>query len=103
MCGITGYIDFSKSTSPQVLTDMRDCLKHRGPDDSGEEFMDSPGCTAGFGFRRLSIIDLSPLGHQPMTNEITGDVAMLNGEIYNYAEIRKELELLGHKFQSRRD
>ena len=103
MCGITGFIDFTKNTSQETLLAMRESLVHRGPDDSGEAIMDIPGATVGFGFRRLSIIDLSPLGHQPMTNEATGDVVMLNGEIYNYRELRKDLEALGHSFRSNSD
>src|SRR5258706_15268799 len=98
MCGITGFIDFKKSTSEQTLLSMRDSLLHRGPDDNGYVMLDTAPATVGFGFRRLSIIDLSPLGHQPMTNEETGDVIMLNGEIYNYKELRKELEAQGHRF-----
>lgn len=82
---------------------MRESLIHRGPDDSGEATIDTQSATVAFGFRRLSIIDLSPLGHQPMTNDATGDVVMLNGEIYNYKELRKDLEALGHKFKSNSD
>ncbi|MEO8086282.1 MAG: asparagine synthase (glutamine-hydrolyzing) [Bacteroidota bacterium] len=103
MCGITGFIDFKKNTSPETLVSMRDSLVHRGPDDSGEYIADTQSATVGFGFRRLSIIDLSPLGHQPMTNDVTGDVTMLNGEIYNYKELRKDLEALGHTFKSNSD
>ena len=82
---------------------MRESLVHRGPDDSGEAFIDTQNAAVGFGFRRLSIIDLSPLGHQPMTNDVNGDVIMLNGEIYNYRELRKDLEALGHTFKSNSD
>jgi asparagine synthase (glutamine-hydrolysing) len=103
MCGITGFIDFNKNTSKDNLLAMRECLRHRGPDDDGLEISETNHSSVGFGFRRLSIIDLSPLGHQPMTNEVTGDVIMLNGEIYNYRELRKDLEALGHKFKSNSD
>ena len=103
MCGITGFIDFQKNTSRETLISMRDTLLHRGPDDTGEAIAETSAASVGFGFRRLSIIDLSPLGHQPMTNEETGDVVMLNGEIYNYRELRKDLEALGHKFKSNSD
>jgi len=103
MCGITGFIDFSKQSTPESLLAMRETLHHRGPDDQGEAFLDTAKAYVGFGFRRLSIIDLSPLGHQPMTNDETGDVVMLNGEIYNYKEIRQELESLGHSFKSNSD
>jgi len=103
MCGITGFIDFKKNTSENTLIAMRESLHHRGPDDHGLEISDTNNAVVGFGFRRLSIIDLSPLGHQPMTNDVTGDVIMLNGEIYNYRELRKDLESLGHKFKSNSD
>jgi asparagine synthase (glutamine-hydrolysing) len=103
MCGITGFIDFSKQSSRETLVAMRETLIHRGPDDQGEAILDTPAARVGLGFRRLSIIDLSPLGHQPMTNDANGDVVMLNGEIYNYKEIRKELEALGHSFKSNSD
>ena len=82
---------------------MRETLMHRGPDDSGLELFNTFSANIGFGFRRLSIIDLSPLGHQPMTNEVNGDVIMLNGEIYNYRELRNDLEKLGHKFRTNSD
>jgi asparagine synthase (glutamine-hydrolysing) len=103
MCGITGLIDFQKNTSKDTLLAMRECIMHRGPDDIGEHISETPDALVAFGFRRLSIIDLSPLGHQPMTNEATGDVVMLNGEIYNYRELRKDLESLGHRFKSNSD
>ncbi len=103
MCGITGFIDFNKNTPTETLVAMRDSLIHRGPDDKGEAFVETQQAAVGFGFRRLSIIDLSPLGHQPMTNEDTGDVIMLNGEIYNYKELRKDLEGLGYRFKSNSD
>ena len=103
MCGITGFIDFQKNTSQETLTAMRESLIHRGPDDSGLEISETKEAVVGFGFRRLSIIDLTPLGKQPLTNEITGDVVMLNGEIYNYRELRKDLEALGHSFKSNSD
>src|SRR5690348_6240219 len=103
MCGITGFIDFTGKTSTETLVAMRDAVMHRGPDDIGEHVHKQSSAAVGFGFRRLSIIDLSPLGHQPMTNEATGDVVMLNGEIYNYKELRSDLEKLGHHFKSNSD
>src|SRR5678815_2980191 len=66
MCGITGFIDFSKHSSRETLVAMRETLRHRGPDDKGEELIDTGAALVGLGFRRLSIIDLSPKGHQPM-------------------------------------
>ena len=80
---------------------MSDTIAHRGPDDRGSFI--SKNKKLGFGFRRLSIIDLSPAGHQPMTNE-TGDVwVMFNGEIYNFESLKKELQQKGHTFKSRTD
>jgi asparagine synthase (glutamine-hydrolysing) len=66
MCGIAGFIDFNKRSDIERLKKMTDAVIHRGPDDSGYEVFDTPHANIGFGFRRLSIIDLSPLGHQPM-------------------------------------
>lgn len=96
MCGIAGFIDFTNSSSQEVLVNMTDSLIHRGPDGSGYEFIQTPTSSIGLGHRRLSIVDLSETGHQPMKFEhwwIT-----FNGEIYNYKEIKAELETLGHQF-----
>ena len=98
MCGIAGFIDFKKNTGLEVLKSMTDAMTHRGPDDSGYEVYEAPGASIGFGQRRLSILDLSPLGHQPMH---FGDyIVDFNGEIYNFKEIRKELEGKGYSFNS---
>jgi asparagine synthase (glutamine-hydrolysing) len=98
MCGIAGFIDFQGNTGLDVLKKMTDAMTHRGPDDAGYEVYDASGVTIGFGQRRLSILDLSPLGHQPMH---FGDLAVdFNGEIYNFKEIRKELEDKGYSFVS---
>lgn len=99
MCGIAGFIDFKKDTSVQLLKEMTDAVEHRGPDDAGYEVYEAPGASVGFGQRRLSILDLSPLGHQPMH---FGDdlIVNFNGEIYNFREIRKELEDKGYQFDS---
>ena len=80
---------------------MADSIAHRGPDDEG--FYVSSDEKLGFGFRRLSIIDLSPTGHQPMTNEDKTVWAMFNGEIYNFQELRQELIKKGHVFESQSD
>jgi len=96
MCGISGFIDFSHQSSFEVLTKMTDTLYHRGPDGSGCEFLKTNAFQIGFGHRRLSIIDLSATGKQPMQFEhlwIT-----FNGEVYNYNEIKKELLSLNHQF-----
>lgn len=80
---------------------MRDSLKHRGPDGEGSYI--SPDKRVGLGHRRLAIIDLSPAGAQPMYNEDKNVWIVFNGEIYNFQEIRPELEKLGHKFKSKSD
>lgn len=96
MCGISGFIDFNKQSTIKQLVDMTDTLIHRGPDGSGYELFKEGNCDVGLGQRRLSIIDLSANGKQPM---LFGDLTIvLNGEIYNYKEIRAELEINGHQF-----
>jgi asparagine synthase (glutamine-hydrolysing) len=98
MCGIAGFIDFKKTSTKEVLIQMTDALLHRGPDDAGYETYENAEAVVGFGQRRLSILDLSPLGHQPMHfKEYTVN---FNGEIYNFKEIRKELEEKGYSFTS---
>lgn len=100
MCGIAGLIHLNgEPVSPVILKKMTDAIAHRGPDGEGQWIEGN----VGIGHRRLAIIDLSPAGHQPM---ITGDhryVLSYNGEIYNYREIRTELEALGHWFRSQTD
>ncbi len=94
MCGLTGYLAFDASGSPDSMTDtvrrMARAVEHRGPDDSGE-FVDASAGIA-LGFRRLAIIDLSPAGHQPMRSHSGRYVVVFNGEIYNFQRLRKELE-----------
>jgi asparagine synthase (glutamine-hydrolysing) len=101
MCGITGFIDFNKSTDKEVLNRMVSTLTHRGPDDSGAELYSNEFAQIGLGQTRLSILDLSPAGHQPM--EFENLVIVFNGEIYNFKEIKKELAELGHIFKSESD
>src|SRR2546423_10547547 len=98
MCGIAGFIDFNKNSGAETLKKMTDAMVHRGPDDSGYEVYDSPYAKIGLGQRRLSIIELSPLGHQPMSFEDL--VVNFNGEMYNFKEVRKELEDKGYSFNS---
>ena len=83
----------------QVVRRMSGVLRHRGPDDDGSYISRA----VGFGFRRLSILDLSPAGHQPMVSDDGQVVLVFNGEIYNYVELRDDLQSLGHKFNSRGD
>ena len=66
MCGIAGFVDFRKTSTETVLRRMTDCMTHRGPDDAGYEVFNAGQAAIGLGQRRLSILDLSPLGHQPM-------------------------------------
>jgi asparagine synthase (glutamine-hydrolysing) len=98
MCGITGFVGApTTATNGDALAcvarKMSDCIRHRGPDDGGEWVDASAG--VAFGFRRLSIIDLSPAGHQPMLSASGRFVLVFNGEIYNYEQIRRELERAG--------
>ena len=101
MCGIVGMFDTRGRTQidRDLLARMNGVLHHRGPDDGGFHF--APGI--GLGHRRLAIIDLSPLGHQPLFNEDGSVAVVFNGEIYNYPELVEQLQALGHKFRSRCD
>jgi asparagine synthase (glutamine-hydrolysing) len=89
------------SIESTLLARMRDEMSHRGPDDAGDLIFDDR--RGGFGFRRLSIIDLSPAGHQPMHGCDKRTWLVFNGEIYNHAFIRADLERRGHKYSSRTD
>lgn len=101
MCGITGIYSPGTKIERSVLTAMTETLRHRGPDDSGVH-IDADG-GLGLGHTRLSIIDLSPKGRQPMSNDAGNITASYNGEIYNYREIRDELAKKGHRFTSESD
>src|SRR5262245_14707470 len=101
MCGIAGIVgrDPAARIDPGLLRTMAGAIRHRGPDDEGLW----TGAGAGLAHRRLSIIDLSPAGHQPMPNEDESLWLVFNGEIYNFDELRKPLERKGHAFRSRTD
>jgi len=100
MCGITGVFNLNgEPASPVVLRRMTDAIAHRGPD--GEGFYTDG--FVGLGHRRLAIIDLSPAGHQPMISRDQQVAIVYSGEIYNFQELRAELEALGHQFRSRTD
>ena len=100
MCGITGFLNTDAAPASQVLLRrMTDAIAHRGPDGEGF-FVDG---NLALGHRRLAIIDLSPAGHQPMATRDGRFVISYNGEIYNFGELRIELESLGHQFHSRTD
>lgn len=101
MCGIAGYIDFSKTSGVESLKQMTDSLYHRGPDGSGYELFQTEFANIGFGHRRLSIIDLSETGKQPM--QFKHLWITFNGEVYNYSEIKTELVSLGHQFVGHSD
>ena len=99
MCGICGIYS-SQPTRESLIKKMSDIIGHRGPDDEGfHVFNDQPPFVA-LGNRRLSILDLSSSGHQPMSNEDQTIWITYNGEIYNYLELREELLKSGHKFHS---
>lgn len=101
MCGITGFIDFKLNSSSAILDQMTDSLEHRGPDGRGTFFKEENDFQLGLGHRRLSIIELTELGKQPMFWE--NWVIVFNGEIYNFQEIKTELIALGHSFQAESD
>lgn len=100
MCGITGYLS-PHPDSLDAFVATRDRLTHRGPDDAG--IWQSPEGTVRLGHRRLSILDLSPSGHQPMLSACGRFVIVFNGEIYNYLELRHELQGAGYRFQGSGD
>lgn len=100
MCGIVGVCNLNGEPVPTVLLKrMTDIIVHRGPDGEGH-YTDGP---VGLGHRRLAIIDLSPAGRQPMGNETGQVVITYNGEIYNYQNLKTELQAKGHHFTSRTD
>ncbi len=119
MCGICGEIDFNKGVRVEPIQRMCKVLTHRGPDDEGMVFIkgneyvavkdssefppDEKGYEVALGHRRLSIIDLSETGHQPMCNEDGSTWIVFNGEIYNFQEIREGLKKKGHSFKSKSD
>lgn len=101
MCGLAGFVDFTKKSTSGNLKAMTDVIAYRGPDDEGHFFKELPESTLGLGHRRLSILDLSPLGHQPYHyNHLS---LSFNGEIYNFKEIRDKLIAKGYKFESNSD
>jgi asparagine synthase (glutamine-hydrolysing) len=103
MCGICGILAFNDNFAcdERVTVAMRDTMIHRGPDDAG--VWRSPTGHATLGHRRLSIVDVSHSGHQPMSNEDGSVWVAFNGEIYNHEELRSELQARGHRYRSRCD
>lgn len=104
MCGIAGLFDptgIADGVARSIVTGMTDALRHRGPDDAGAWI--DPAAGIALGHRRLSILDLSPLGHQPMHSADGRYVITFNGEIYNFRALRGELAALGHSFRGHSD
>jgi asparagine synthase (glutamine-hydrolysing) len=104
MCGIVGVYNYGNAGLPlqaETIVRMRDTMAHRGPDDAGVHV--TPDGRLGLGHRRLSILDLSSLGHQPMASPDGRYWIVFNGEIYNFRELRKDLEAKGHSFRSQSD
>src|SRR5262249_44056061 len=109
MCGIVGQYNFGVTAGPDaaerdraLVGRMRDRIAHRGPDDAG--LWQSADGRVVLGHRRLAIVDLTPAGHQPMANEDGSVWITFNGEIYNHAELRRDLHLdERHAFKSRSD
>ena len=105
MCGLAGFLDldgrFHRPSLERIANAMSQQIGHRGPDDVGVYCEPSVGLA--FGFQRLSVVDLSPSGHQPMLSGSGRSVIVFNGEIYNHREIRTELAGTGHCFRGRSD
>lgn len=105
MCGLAGIVGRIGPKNRAALRLMNGAMTHRGPDAEGywESTPDAKGWGGMFGHRRLAILDLSPAGVQPMVDASSGDVVVLNGEIYNYVELRSQLTANGHQLQSNGD
>ena len=103
MCGICGVWEYGAAegrVGAALIERMRDTMTHRGPDDAGAQILDAG--RLGLGFRRLSIIDLSRAGNQPMRGcRGAGAWLVFNGEIYNHETLRRGLEQKGHEYASR--
>ncbi len=103
MCGIAGFIDFTGQSSELILDRMRDTLIHRGPDGWGSKLINYKAARIGLSHRRLSIIDLSPCGAQPMSDASGKYTIVFNGEVYNFKALRGELQKKGIIFKSDSD
>ncbi|MFW5805310.1 MAG: asparagine synthase (glutamine-hydrolyzing) [Bacteroidales bacterium] len=101
MCGINGVWHRDKTINEQAFTAMRDSMIHRGPDDAGTWY--NANKNMAFGHRRLSFMDLTESGKQPMLSADNNIIITVNGEIYNYPELKQELEAKGHQFVSQSD
>lgn len=103
MCGISGLVHPDPKVVPEFLARCNAALRHRGPDDEGATVAQFGAAFVGLAHRRLAILDLSPAGHQPMSHKPTGCQIIFNGEIYNYRNLRIELECDGDAFHSGTD
>jgi asparagine synthase (glutamine-hydrolysing) len=106
MCGIFGIVTTKpRSEMAEPVNRALNALAHRGPDDHGVEFIsdERDGLTVAFAHQRLSVIDPSPAGHQPMRDEATGDWITYNGDIFNFRDLRRELVARGLRFRSESD
>ena len=101
MCGIFGIVDYTGNVNAEYVQCRRDLLAYRGPDDAGTWI--STDCRVGLAHRRLSILDLSPAGHQPMLSQDGRYAIAFNGEVYNFSVLRAELEKQGYYFKSSSD
>src|SRR5687767_6476568 len=101
MCGISGFVDFAKKSSSELLHRMSDPLSHRGPDGEGAFFTEGSNFQLGLAHKRLAILDLTGCGQQPM--QFKKLHITFNGEIYNFKEIRLELSGIGCTFKSNSD
>ena len=99
MCGITGVYSFKDNVSHELLIEMNNSIKHRGPDNGSIKVFGN----VGLGHRRLSIIDLSNEANQPMSCEDNRYTIIFNGEVYNFLEIKNKLQLEGVKFYTSSD
>ncbi len=101
MCGIAGELNWTAGADIRAVATMVSGIAHRGPDDRG--LWSSPNGVCALGHARLSIVDLSPAGHQPMVDPGTGNAIVFNGEIYNFQDLRKKCESAGDVFKSHSD
>ena len=101
MCGLVGIIDRNSSSLETDIIIMRDTVSYRGPDGFGHVLFTEDGIALGH--RRLSILDLTDAGRQPMSDESGSLIIVYNGEVYNFLELRKELEKYGYVFKSGTD
>jgi asparagine synthase (glutamine-hydrolysing) len=103
MCGIAGFVDSTGSLGMEELAGASQAIAHRGPDDCGLQIVSAGKLRVGLANRRLAILDLSPAGHQPMHDPESGNWMVYNGEVYNFAEIRRRLATEGVSFNSHCD